>query len=133
MLKKHVRRINLMFDGDEAGRRAAQKSTQMAVKEDLEVKTFILPEGEDPDSYFKNGGTIKSIRNISGLAYLAETGVEMSPLLKKLYRLELLERGMLYMANQVPAVSIILNRRGKLDELFSVDLMPRAMEVLAKH
>lgn len=47
-LKKLSRRIILAFDGDKAGEAAAEKSAELAMSLNLEVKIADLPQGEDP-------------------------------------------------------------------------------------
>ena len=43
----------LLFDGDDAGIKAAEKSARFFIENDLDSKVIILPEGLDPDDYFK--------------------------------------------------------------------------------
>ena len=50
VLKRYVQRLNFMFDADNAGRKAMQKSILLAVKEDMKATAYIFPEGHDPDS-----------------------------------------------------------------------------------
>lgn len=47
-LKRFSPRIILAFDGDEAGEKAAEKSSLLALSLGLEVKVAKLPEGKDP-------------------------------------------------------------------------------------
>ncbi len=46
--------VVLLFDGDEAGIKAAHKSARFFLENDLDSRVIILPEGLDPDDYFKN-------------------------------------------------------------------------------
>jgi len=41
----------LLYDGDEAGRKAALRATSLIIKEGFLPKIILLPEGEDPDSF----------------------------------------------------------------------------------
>ncbi len=43
----------LLFDGDSAGIKAAEKSCRIFIENGLDSKVIILPEGLDPDDYFK--------------------------------------------------------------------------------
>lgn len=43
--------VTEMFDGDEAGIKAAFKATDKILTEGLNMKVLVLPDGEDPDSY----------------------------------------------------------------------------------
>ncbi len=45
--------LTLIFDGDQAGIKAALRGIDIALKEDLNLRVVALPEGEDPDSFSK--------------------------------------------------------------------------------
>lgn len=45
--------VYLVFDGDDAGIKAAERSAVLFIENDLDSKVVILPEGLDPDDYFK--------------------------------------------------------------------------------
>ncbi len=131
VLKRYgVKRLHLMFDGDAAGRKALQKSILMAMKEEVYCTAYLFDEGQDPDSYFKSGGTLAGIKSMSGLDCLQAMGAEMSPTLQKLHRLERLEKGVLFMVEQIPEVRKLLARRGGLEELFSPELLPAFQEAI---
>ena len=129
-LKRHCTRCNFIFDGDAAGKKALQKATLLALKEELAVTACILPEDQDPDSFFRKGGSFNEIRKITGLDYLKESGTEMSPLHQRLHRYERLEQGFFYMAEQIPEVRKMLAKRGRLEELFNPELLPAIQEVI---
>lgn len=46
--------ITLMFDADDAGIKATYRTIDLALKEGLEVRVVVFPDGEDPDSFAKN-------------------------------------------------------------------------------
>ncbi len=48
MLKRLCQEVVLVFDGDEAGRRAADRAVELFFAESLDVRICILPEGDDP-------------------------------------------------------------------------------------
>jgi len=56
LLKRFTRRILLVFDGDEAGRRAARRALPVLLAEDLEPRVLVLPEGQDPDAFLRKHG-----------------------------------------------------------------------------
>ncbi len=56
IVRRYAQRAFLVFDGDEAGMNAAQKSIQTLLKVGVEVKVLLLPDGEDPDSIVKAHG-----------------------------------------------------------------------------
>lgn len=50
LLKRYTQQIILAFDMDEAGRKAVERSVELAWQENMDVKVVILPEGfKDPD------------------------------------------------------------------------------------
>ena len=53
LIGRLTKNITLLFDGDDAGLRASFKSIDLILKEGMNVKIVMFPEGEDPDSYSK--------------------------------------------------------------------------------
>jgi DNA primase len=53
LLSAYVQEVVLLFDGDQAGRRAVRQTAPYLLREGLRVKILLLPEGEDPDTYVK--------------------------------------------------------------------------------
>jgi DNA primase len=45
--------VILLFDGDKAGIKAADRSARLFIENNLDSKVIVLPEGLDPDDYFK--------------------------------------------------------------------------------
>jgi len=133
ILKHYVRRLNLMFDGDDAGRKAHQKAILLAVKEEIKATVFIFPEGQDPDSFYKNGGKTENLVTMSGFDFLKQSGVEMNTTMQNLHRLERLENGVAYMARSIPDVARLLAKRGNLGELFSPEFLPGIEEIITHH
>jgi DNA primase len=56
-LRRRTGEVVLLFDGDEAGRRALEKALQLLLPEDLRVRAAVLPTGDDPDSFSAREGT----------------------------------------------------------------------------
>jgi DNA primase len=50
------RRVDLVFDGDDAGRKAALRSAEMILTRGLSCRVVLLPEGEDVDSILHGKG-----------------------------------------------------------------------------
>lgn len=132
ILRRYVRRLNLMFDGDDAGRKALQKAILMAVKEEMKARVFIFPKGQDPDSFYRNGGRTEELIAMSGFDFLKRSGVEMNSMMLNLHRLERLENGVAYMARKIPNVARLLARRGNLGELFSPEILPVIEETITQ-
>ncbi|MDD2220014.1 MAG: DNA primase [Desulfoplanes sp.] len=49
--------IDLLFDGDGAGRKAALRSAQMILTEGIRCQVVLLPDGEDADSILRDHGS----------------------------------------------------------------------------
>jgi DNA primase len=63
LTEEHARRLHryapevlLVFDGDDAGQRAAERCLPILLAEGLRVRAAFLPPGEDPDSLVHNAG-----------------------------------------------------------------------------
>lgn len=56
LLKRYTSNVVVLFDGDSAGRSAAERSLPILLKEGLFVKGLFLSEGMDPDDYLKKFG-----------------------------------------------------------------------------
>lgn len=55
-LKRHTKRVLLFFDGDKAGRKAAERALQILLPGGLSVDILTLPEGDDPDTFLQTHG-----------------------------------------------------------------------------
>jgi DNA primase len=130
LLKRYVRRLNLMFDGDDAGRKALQKAIPLAIREELKATVFIFPEGQDPDSFYLSGGNTEHLITMSGFDFLKQSGIAMSATMQNLHRLERLENGLAYMARTIPDVARLLAKRGNLGELFSQEILTSIDEII---
>lgn len=51
MLHRLTKNIVLLYDGDEAGVKAALRGTDMLLAEGMNIKVMFLPDGDDPDSF----------------------------------------------------------------------------------
>ncbi|MBP5234918.1 MAG: DNA primase [Bacteroidales bacterium] len=51
LIKKFTENVTIMYDGDSAGIHAAIRGIGLVLKEGLNVKIVLLPDGDDPDSY----------------------------------------------------------------------------------
>lgn len=51
LLHRFTQNVTELFDGDEAGIRAAMKGIDKLLSHGLKIKVLLLPDGEDPDSY----------------------------------------------------------------------------------
>ena len=62
ILHRFTPNIVLLYDGDAAGIKAAMRGTDMLLKEGMNVKVMLLPDGDDPDSFAKKH-TAEEFRN----------------------------------------------------------------------
>ncbi len=60
LIKKYSENLTIIYDGDPAGIKAAMRGLDMAIEEGLQVKLVLLPDNEDPDSFLKKNGPLKS-------------------------------------------------------------------------
>ena len=56
VLRRYTKNVLLLYDGDEAGRKAVDRSIPILLKAGLNVTISLLPEGEDPDSIIDKFG-----------------------------------------------------------------------------
>jgi len=56
LLGKLARRVVVVFDGDTAGKRAAEKAVPLFVDADLDGRVARLPTGQDPDDFVREQG-----------------------------------------------------------------------------
>ena len=51
LIKRFTENITIMYDGDSAGIHAALRGIDMVLREGMNVKVVLIPDGDDPDSY----------------------------------------------------------------------------------
>lgn len=56
LIKKYTNNLTILYDGDNAGVKAALRGLDMAIEEGLNVKLALIPDNEDPDSYVRKIG-----------------------------------------------------------------------------
>lgn len=59
LIKKYTKNLTIIYDGDDAGVKAALRGLDMALEEGLNVKLVLIPDKEDPDSYLQKLGPKK--------------------------------------------------------------------------
>ncbi len=70
IMKGYSRQMILVFDSDEAGIKAAERSLPLFLEEKVDAGILILPEGKDPDSYVFEVGAdefLKATENALGV------------------------------------------------------------------
>ena len=56
LIKRFTDNVTLLYDGDAAGIKAAQRGLDILLQQNLNVKIAVLPDGHDPDAYLKSHG-----------------------------------------------------------------------------
>lgn len=51
LIRKYSQNVTIIYDGDPAGIHAALRGINLVLKEGMNVKVVLLPDGDDPDSY----------------------------------------------------------------------------------
>jgi len=57
LIRRFTENVTVLFDGDAAGIKAALRGIDLVLKGGLNVRTVLLPDGEDPDSFSKKMGS----------------------------------------------------------------------------
>jgi len=80
LLKGYASKVTLVYDSDQAGIKAAQRSIDIFGKEHIEARILILPSGHDPDSFLSEFGAeaflveVKKARSM--MEFLLDRAVE---------------------------------------------------------
>lgn len=54
LIRRFTPNVTLVYDGDEAGQKAALRGTELLLSEGMNVKVLFLPDGQDPDDFARN-------------------------------------------------------------------------------
>lgn len=57
-IKKYTKNLTIVYDGDQAGIKAALRGLDLALEEGMAVKLVLIPDGDDPDSYVNKVGAV---------------------------------------------------------------------------
>ena len=57
LVSRFTKNIKILYDGDNAGIKAALRGLDLVLEQDMNVRVVLLPDGEDPDSYLQKVGT----------------------------------------------------------------------------
>ena len=56
LLKRFSDKVTILYDGDSAGQKAAERAIELFEADDLPCRVALLPKGEDPDTLLKTKG-----------------------------------------------------------------------------
>ncbi|MBP3270029.1 MAG: DNA primase, partial [Bacteroidales bacterium] len=62
LIGRFTKNVTIMYDGDEAGIKAALRGIDMFLRQGMDVKVVLLPDGDDPDSYSRKH-TLKEVED----------------------------------------------------------------------
>ncbi|MDT8445543.1 MAG: DNA primase [bacterium] len=114
-----VTEVELLLDGDEAGKTAAAKAARLFVENDLDARVAVLPEGLDPDDFFKKYSSAQMTR------LLEEAPRDHEYLLDRAYD-EVRDKGLTQQANRASEL-VALSR-----EIQSADKRDIFLNLVAK-
>lgn len=78
LLKRYTQRLDILLDGDDAGKRAVESILPLAFAAELEVRVLPLPEGEDPDDFLRREGQagMDKLPALSGIEFVGNSLLE---------------------------------------------------------
>src|SRR4030043_852617 len=78
LVRRFGKEFFLLFDPDEAGKKAALRGLEIFMQEEAFPAVIPLPDGMDPDGYFQRGGTPEALREraVPGGEYAMEMLME---------------------------------------------------------
>ena len=80
IMKGYARQMVLVFDSDEAGIKAAERSLSLFMEEKIDARILVLPGGKDPDSYIfevgAEGFAKASDRALGVMPFLIASAIE---------------------------------------------------------
>ncbi|MEY2560213.1 MAG: primase [Verrucomicrobiota bacterium] len=76
ILKRFVSEVVLCFDSDTAGEKAAERSLDALLQNDLIVRVAEMPAGEDPDSLIRREGKAEFEKRVSGARDFFDSWIE---------------------------------------------------------
>jgi DNA primase len=78
LVRRFGKELFLLFDPDEAGKKAAFRGLELCIQEELFPMVVPLPDGLDPDGYFQKGGDPQALwsRAVPGVEYAMEMLME---------------------------------------------------------
>jgi DNA primase len=120
VLSRYTKNIIALFDGDDAGRKAASRSFEIFVEAGLLGQAAFLPKGDDPDTFVRSRGK-------AALETILDQAVPLAD-----YYLSWLERRYGKTLEGKSQIAGEVNRLlGKVNNAFEVDLLARrAVDIL---
>jgi DNA primase len=80
LLGRYTREVVVSYDPDSAGLAATQRSLDLFLEEDFQVRVFRLPAGQDPDAFVRNAGAKEYLNRLRQSApyldFVLETAIQ---------------------------------------------------------
>jgi DNA primase len=71
LLGRYTRNVVVSYDPDSAGQAATQRSLDLFLEEDFQIRVFCLPQGQDPDAFVRAAGADEYRRRLQeSVSYL---------------------------------------------------------------
>jgi DNA primase len=64
LIRKFTNNVTIIYDGDSAGIKAALRGIDLVLKEGLNVKVILLPDGQDPDDFARKH-TLEQVQDLT--------------------------------------------------------------------
>jgi DNA primase len=76
LLRRYTVEVVALFDPDEAGKKALERSLELFLTMEMKARALVLPEGYDPDDYVRKFGKYKLEELVSGSQSLSDYYIE---------------------------------------------------------
>lgn len=76
LVKRFADKVTLLFDGDTAGRKAAERAVPLFLAEQISGRVAFLPEGHDPDTFVREKGVAELTRLLGQAVPLPEFALD---------------------------------------------------------
>lgn len=70
LLRNYTKNVTLIYDGDDAGRKATERNGELLVKEQFNVMVMSLPDKQDPDTAFPTIETFEEFKEKNSTDYI---------------------------------------------------------------
>jgi DNA primase len=68
LIRRYTQNITILYDGDSAGIKASFRGIDMILKEGMNVRVLLFPDGDDPDSFARKHSSLEIQNFITGNA-----------------------------------------------------------------
>ncbi len=76
-LRRYTENMVLLFDGDDAGRKAAERSADLFLEQEVDVRVVLLPADKDPDELLQEEGREAFLKRLDNATEVFDLKMEM--------------------------------------------------------